>query len=204
MRSKSLALMMQQSRSLRVWPLLTNCTSREGYAPGQWGGTSTERVMTSSPRITSPLLTETYHTRHGMRSCDAVNRSATRRSSDRASCFSLFIGFFFFATKINNGDSHVKDKNRHCVHYYVRKDKKKHRSSKSYNRRWRCRADSSDARRPAYHIKYLLSAFAKVRIFLDTTNAARSLIDAAVFLIAVEVYKCSDNQSVTRFICGGL
>lgn len=91
MRSKSLALMMQQSRSLRGWPLATNCTNREGYAPGQWGGTSTERVMTSSPRITSPLLAETYHTRHGMRSCDAVNRSATWRSSDRASCFSLFI-----------------------------------------------------------------------------------------------------------------
>lgn len=135
MRSKSLALMMQQSRSLRVWPLATNCTNREGYAPGQWGGTSTERVMTSSPRITSPLLAETYHTRHGMRSCDAVNRSATWRSSDRASCFSLFIGFFFFATKISNEDSPVKDKSRYCVHYYVRKYKKeKHRSSKSYNK----------------------------------------------------------------------
>ena len=91
--------------------------------------------MTSSPRITSPLLAETYHTRHGMRSCDAVNRSATRRSSDRASCFSLFIGFFFFATKISNEDSPVKDKSRYCVHYYVRKYKKeKHRSSKSYNK----------------------------------------------------------------------
>ena len=91
--------------------------------------------MTSSPRITSPLLAETYHTRHGMRSCDAVNRSATRRSSDRASCFSLFIGFFFFATKISIGASPVKDKSRYCVHYYVRKYKKeKHRSSKSYNK----------------------------------------------------------------------
>ena len=51
---------------------------------------------------------------------------------------------------------------------------------------------------------YLLSVFAKVLKIRYTTNAARSLIDAAVFLIAVEVYKCFDNQSVTHFVCGGL
>ena len=35
-------------------------------------------------------------------------------------------------------------------------------------------------RHPAYRIEYLLSAVAKVLIFRDTTNAARSLIDAEV------------------------
>lgn len=58
--------------------------------------------MTSSPRITSPLLAETYHTRQGMRSCDAVNRSATWRSSDRASCFNLFIVAIYVIDVITN------------------------------------------------------------------------------------------------------
>lgn len=196
---------MQQSRSLRVWPLATNCTNREGYAPGQWGGTSTERVMTSSPRITSPLLAETYHTRHGMRSCDAVNRSATWRSSDRASCFSLFIGFFFFATKISNEDSPVKDKSRYCVHYYVRKYKKRKAPLLQKLQQGGGGAGWMPLRQGIRFMKnYLLSVFAKVLKIRYTTNAARSLIDAAVFLIAVEVYKCSDNQSVIRFICDGL
>lgn len=116
-----------------------------------------------------------------MRSCDAVNRSATRRSSDRASCFSLFIGFFFFATKISNGDSPVKDKSRYCVHYYVRKkEKEKHRSSKSYNKEVTVQGGCEIWKGIRFMKNYLLSAVAKVLIFHDTTNAVRSLIDAAI------------------------
>ena len=186
--------MMQQSRSLRVWPLATNCTNREGYAPGQWGGTSTERVMTSSPRITSPLLAETYHTRHGMRSCDAVNRSATRRSSDRASCFSLFIGFFFFATKISNGASPVKDKSRYCVQYYVRKRKKKSTAPpKATTRRWRCRADAIQTRHPVYEGLPIECVCKGTKNPLYYQGCALFNWRCG-FLIAVKIRKHSDNQ----------
>ena len=41
---------------------------------------------------------------------------------------------------------------------------------------------------------YILNVIAKVLKISDTTNAAISLIDTAVFLIAVEVCKCYDNQ----------
>ena len=91
-----------------------------------------------------------------------------------------------FLAKISNGSSPVKDKSRYCVHYYVRKYKKKHRPSKSYNKEeavqegCECELELG----PGIRImkkNYILNVIAKVLKIRDTTNDARSLIDTAVF-----------------------
>lgn len=63
----------------------------------------------------------------------------------------------------------------------ARGKKEKHRSSKSYNKEVAVQVGCKLRKGIRFMKNYLFSAFAKVRIFLDTTNAARSLIDAAVF-----------------------
>lgn len=61
-------------------------------------------------------------------------------------------------------------------------EKEKHRSSKSYNKEVAVQGGFLLCKGIRHIlVNYLLNVIAKVRIFLDTTNAARSLIDAAVF-----------------------